>query len=160
MVKINSVFLLFITATVLFACRPAPLPSLEGDGNFEVRLGLDRQAAFYDARHLIGTPDAVFVGNRIFLNLSSVKSAKIIKDSPQQTIVELTLTKDAQTLLAELTSRNKGKRLCIIMNNSLVSAPVIKDKIDSTVLQITGHGVPEEFAELVYKVSQQNKTKK
>jgi len=63
--------------------------------------------------------------------------------------VTIEFDKDGADLFEGITERNIGKRLAIYIDNVLISAPVVNDKISGGLAQITGQFTLEEARELV-----------
>ena len=53
-------------------------------------------------------------------------------------IVLLTLTKEGQTVFADVTANNIGHQIAIVFDDEVVSAPVVNSKIDSETCEISG----------------------
>ncbi|MEK7178480.1 MAG: protein translocase subunit SecD [Patescibacteria group bacterium] len=64
-------------------------------------------------------------------------------------LVGLVFDKEGSELFAKITRENKGKILAIVLDGTIISAPVIIDEIKDGSAQITGQFTPEEAKELV-----------
>ena len=77
-----------------------------------------------------------------------VKSAIVVRGSLGQPEIDFTLTSDGATVFGEVTSANVGRRLAIVLDGQLYSAPVIQSAIESGRGQITGQFDLREAFEL------------
>ncbi len=65
-----------------------------------------------------------------------------------QWYVSVTFNREGMRVFGDLTAENVGKRLAIILDGNVHSAPVIKERIPSGQAQITGSFTPEEARDL------------
>ena len=68
-------------------------------------------------------------------------------------IVLLNFNKEGAKLFAKITERNVGKPVAIYIDNILISAPVVQEKIPSGRAQITGKFTPKEAKSLVQNLN-------
>lgn len=78
---------------------------------------------------------------------SDLKTAYISQDEFGRPAVGFELKSEAASKFAEFTSKNIGKRLAIVLEDKVVSAPVIRSRISDRG-QITGNFTPEEVRDL------------
>ena len=78
---------------------------------------------------------------------SDLKTAYISKDEFGRPAVGFELKSEAASKFAEFTSKNIGKRLAIVLEEKVVSAPVIRSRISDRG-QITGNFTPQEVRDL------------
>ncbi len=71
----------------------------------------------------------------------------------QEPVVALEFTKEGAKIFEELTEKNVGKRLAIYIDNQLISAPVVQEKITGGKAQITGNFTIEEAKKLAQNLS-------
>jgi preprotein translocase subunit SecD len=69
-------------------------------------------------------------------------------DQLEGPFVELTLTSDAARRFDELTGANVGRRLAIVLDGTVYSAPVIRERIPGGVASITGNFTVKEARDL------------
>jgi len=77
-----------------------------------------------------------------------VKSAIVIRGTLGQPEIDFTLTSEGATVFGEVTSANVGRRLAIVLDGELYSAPVIQSAIETGRGQITGQFDLREAFEL------------
>ncbi|MDP3880972.1 MAG: protein translocase subunit SecD [bacterium] len=70
-----------------------------------------------------------------------------------QIVVSLVFTSEGEELFAEITERNIGKPVAIILDDVIISAPVVQQKITGGQAQITGIGGIVEARELVQRLN-------
>lgn len=68
-------------------------------------------------------------------------------------VVSLSFTREGGDKFASLTEKNVGKRLAILLDNQLVSAPVVQEKISGGTAQITGNFTLEEAKNLAIQLN-------
>lgn len=76
--------------------------------------------------------------------------------APEQYNVLLQLTPQGRDILADLTEKNMGKRLAILIKGKLIMAPIIREQITEGVMQIVGGygGVSsQDLKELAYEIN-------
>lgn len=67
-----------------------------------------------------------------------IKSAKLELDDLQKPIVALTMDEEGAKIFSDLTEQNIGKYIAIFLDNQLVSAPSVKEKIPNGEAAISG----------------------
>ncbi len=78
---------------------------------------------------------------------SQLKDARASVDSRGKPAVNFELTDEGADIFGEATAKMIGKRLAIVLDNKVVSAPVVRSRISKSG-QITGDFTPEEAADL------------
>ncbi len=78
---------------------------------------------------------------------SDLKTAYVSRDEFGRPAVGFELKSEAASKFAEFTSKNIGKRLAIVLEGKVVSAPVIRSRISDRG-QITGNFTPQEVRDL------------
>lgn len=94
------------------------------------------------------TIDDLFISTGItgrYLSRASVE----FDQNTQAPLVGLEFNSEGGDLFAKVTKENKGKILAIILDNKVISAPVIQDEILNGKAQINGTFTPNEVKELV-----------
>jgi SecD/SecF fusion protein len=94
-------------------------------------------------------PEIVIVKKKAELGLSGdiVKSAQMGRGNLGEPIIEFTLTDAAGRRFGDVTRNNIGRRLAIVLDGQLYSAPNINSEIDNRG-EITGHFTQEEAQKL------------
>lgn len=82
------------------------------------------------------------------LNGSMLVDAKVGYDNNGQSAIEFKLNAQGASLFGDFTSKNVGKRLAIVLDGKVYSAPSIRERIGGGSGQITGHFTPEEARDL------------
>jgi len=89
------------------------------------------------------------VEKKALLTGADVANARVsIDQNTSEPYVSLELTGAGGRLFADLTSANVGRRLAIVLDGNLYSAPVIRERIPSGQAQITGGFTSEEATDL------------
>ncbi|WP_457625622.1 protein translocase subunit SecD [Persephonella sp.] len=78
---------------------------------------------------------------------SELKDARASVDSRGKPAVNFELTDEGAEKFGEATAKMIGKRIAIVLDNKVVSAPVVRSRISKSG-QITGNFTPEEAADL------------
>ncbi len=78
---------------------------------------------------------------------SQLKDARAGVDNRGKPAVNFELTDEGASIFGEATAKMIGKRLAIVLDNKVVSAPVVRSRISKSG-QITGNFTPEEAADL------------
>ncbi|WP_456403045.1 protein translocase subunit SecD [Persephonella sp.] len=78
---------------------------------------------------------------------SMLKDARTTIDQSGNPAVNFELTSEGAEIFGEATAKMIGKRLAIVLDNKVISAPVVRSRISSAG-QITGNFTPEEAADL------------
>ncbi len=95
----------------------------------------------------IATP--ILLENKILMTGDMVKDAQVrIGGSFNEPYVSLDLTSHGGKVFAHITEKNVGRRLAIVLDEVVRSAPVIRDRILGGSAQITGSFTHEEAADL------------
>jgi preprotein translocase subunit SecD len=78
------------------------------------------------------------------LDGSKLLDAKVSFDQNNQTVISFTLNSDGAAIFGDFTQNNIGKRLAIVLDGKVYSAPNIKERIGGGSGQISGNFTPEE----------------
>jgi preprotein translocase subunit SecD len=74
--------------------------------------------------------------------------AKVGYDKDNEPVISFTLNSQGGVIFGEFTEKNVGKRLAIILDGKVYSAPVIRERIGGGSGQISGKFTPEEARDL------------
>ena len=120
----------------------------------EVRLVTEAPSADSDAMMLTNkqqngspTQEVVHVKRTLLLSQAAVRAVWVWKRG-EVVGIDITLTDAAKTQLAELTRQNVGKRLAIVIDGRLRSAPKIMDEIDNGSFTVTSDWTLAEVQQL------------
>jgi len=94
------------------------------------------------------------VQKKILLDQTALKSAVAAKSGQDYWRVDFSLTPDGTRQFAEITSQNIGKRLAIVIDGRLITAPMIQSSITAGRGQITGTFTKQEARDLAAKLNQ------
>jgi RNA polymerase sigma factor (sigma-70 family) len=133
-----------------------PAPSV-----FQFRLVLNAPSAKADTMTVV-QPDAdaktaktLYVQKKVLLDQTDLKSASVITNQPAgKPWIQITFTDAGAKRFAKVTHQNIGKRLAIIIDGRLYSAPTIKSEIRDGKAQITGNFSVQEANDLAAKINQ------
>jgi preprotein translocase subunit SecD len=78
------------------------------------------------------------------LSGSIIKDSRVVRDNLGNPEIEFTLTPEGAKRFADVTRANIGRRLAIMLDGELHSAPVIQSAIETGSGEITGSFTPEE----------------
>ena len=98
-------------------------------------------------------PDVLNVQKAVLLDSSDLKNAKAGVDSLQHPIIEIKFTDDGAKRFADVTGKNVGRRLAIVIDGKLYSAPRINAAITGGEAQITGHFTKAEAENLAARIN-------
>ncbi len=98
--------------------------------------------------------DILYVQKAVLLDARDLKNTSVVTNTAfNQTEIEFELTTAGQKRFAEVTRQNIGKRLAIIIDGKVCSAPVIRSEIAGGKGQITGDFTPQEAKDLSDKIN-------
>ena len=133
---LKSIGLFLILVSVLpYPCEQ--LLAQESEPLLQFRLADDNETTGWKKMEVSGTDVSVFVSNEVSLNGAHVEKVSFYKDERGNPSVGLTLTEDGAKAMGVTTSKNLKKKLAIVLNGKVVSAPTIQSTIHKNV-QITG----------------------
>jgi RNA polymerase sigma factor (sigma-70 family) len=119
-------------------------PSAKADTMTVVRPGADAQA-----------DETLYVQKKVLLDQTDLKSASVITNRPAgKPWIQITFTDAGAKRFAKVTHQNIGKRLAIIIDGRLYSAPTIRSEIPGGQAQITGNFSVQEANDLAAKINQ------
>jgi preprotein translocase subunit SecD len=93
------------------------------------------------------------VEKAVLVDQTALKSASVSKDSLGRPIVDITFTKKGAEQFARVTQENLHKRLAIIIDGHLTSAPTIQSPITGGKAQISGNFSKEEANDLANRIN-------
>ena len=147
-------FILCLSAIVAIAAD-SKMPPV-----FQMRLVLDKPTV--DSEHFVvnqtnGLNGHVYVENLdvqniVLMDQAALKSVGTSTNIQGYQQIDFVLTSKGQKQFAEITSRNIGKRLAIIIDGKLISAPNIQSAITAGEGQITGSFSEQEAKDLAAKM--------
>lgn len=83
-------------------------------------------------------PVGYIVKKAAILSGKDIADAEVGVNSDQASVITLSLNEAGKKQLADFTAKNVGSVLAVVIDNQIVSAPTIREKIETGNLQITG----------------------
>ena len=126
---------------------------------FQLRLVADtptansEDMAVIDQRKNAGQQERLSVEKTVLIDQTGVKSATVRKDPLGQPQIEVSFTERGKKRLAEVTRDSLGKRLAIVINGKLYSAPKILSEISGGMAMISGNFTESEAKDLAGKIN-------
>ncbi len=150
-------------ATVALSGEKSGDGSTASSSAFQLRLVLDSDSPESDkmivstTNRLSGevSQEILYVQKKALLDHSAIESASVATNGHGGQQIDFTLTKIGQEQFAKLTRENIGRRLAIIVDGKVVSAPVIRSEISSGRGQITGTFTADEARNIATAISNQ-----
>ena len=149
---------------LLFACV-VPLAALAASSPaapiFQLRQVLDAPSG--DAEQMVlvhksgdtAQPERLYVQKKVLLDQTALKSARVIADKRSgNPLIEIVFTAEGKKQFAEVTRGNVGRRLAIVIEGRLCSAPVIRTEIPGGRAEISGSFNGPEARELAAKITE------
>jgi len=98
--------------------------------------------------------ETLYVDKKVLIEQRDMKVTWVITNAPQNQIeIGFELTPQGRQRFAEATRQNIGKRLAMIMDGQLCSAPVVQTEISGGKGLITGNFTPQRAKELSDKIN-------
>jgi preprotein translocase subunit SecD len=101
-----------------------------------------------DRQTKVETKVAYVVRKRTLLTGDAIQNAEVRIGDSGEPYVSITFNNEGARRFAEITDQNVGKRLAIVLDGNVHSAPVIRERIPSGQAQITGGFTPDEAKDL------------
>lgn len=101
-----------------------------------------------EIKGLQGTPTQLLLEKSAAVTGEHLTTASVGFDQYGQPIVQLQFDDKGAKIFDELTFKNIGKQLAIVLDDTVHSAPVIRDRIPNGQAQISGNFTPEEAGDL------------
>jgi preprotein translocase subunit SecD len=95
-----------------------------------------------------GTKRKVYLHKEAEITNEDIASAKVVADEGKDPFIEITFTKAGQKKIAKLTRDHKDKPLAILVDDKVISAPLVKSEI-SEKANITGKFTKDEAERIV-----------
>jgi len=93
------------------------------------------------------------VQKKVLLDQTALKSAVASTNGHGYSQIDFSLTPDGTKRFAEITGQNIGKRLAIVIDGQLITAPTIQSPITGGKGQITGSLTQQEAKDLAAKIN-------
>lgn len=145
-------------ALLLFAClagvaqasadKPAEKPRVK----VEFRRAETKPAEGLTEATIAGTKDKVYLPKMADATNDDIAEARSAEDGRAKPAVEIIFTKEGAKKMARLSEHHKDKPLAILVDEKVISAPVVKAKFSERAL-ITGNFTKEEVDKLVKDIN-------
>lgn len=119
-------------------------------------IGKTAQLQFYEVQEIPATKTASASSTIVPTNLTGadLQSASVVFDNQTgKPAISLQFTSDGGQKFADITGRNIGKALPIVLDNQIISAPVVSEKITGGQAQITGSFTIDEAKQLAIQLN-------
>ena len=128
--------------------QPAkPLP-------FQVQLVLDEAGENTEPMTNSSGGETLYVQKKPLLDHTAISSAKVEKNPLGAPVISVEFSEVGRELFALITKENLNKRLAIVLNGQLYSAPAIRSEISEGKAQISGSFTEQEAIELAGKLNE------
>lgn len=91
---------------------------------------------------------SLYLLGKMYVGGGDLVDARVTYDELQHPAVSLRFSKDGATAFEEATGANIGRQIAIVLDGSIISAPVVRSRISGGEAQITGSFTAEEAARL------------
>ncbi|MFP4026361.1 MAG: SecDF P1 head subdomain-containing protein [Candidatus Brocadiia bacterium] len=102
-----------------------------------------------------GTDTAVYVGQKVFLTERDIKSASLKRKPGNISQLQIVFTSEGKRKFSEATAESVGKPIAIIVDDTLVSAPIIMEKITDPQAVISGRFSQEKARDIADSLNAQ-----
>lgn len=119
-------------------------------------IGKTAQLQFFEVREIPATKTASASSQLVPTNLTGadLQSASVVFDSKTgKPAISIQFTADGGAKFAAITEKNVGKPLPIILDNQIISAPVVQEKITGGSAQISGTFTIDEAKQLTVQLN-------
>jgi preprotein translocase subunit SecD len=132
------------------------LPGISDTQQAASLIGRTAQLIFEEVKEVPGlkgaTPSATLVATN--LTGADLQSAQVVFDSQTgKPAISLQFSKEGGDKFAEITGKNVGKQLPIVLDNQIISAPVVEGQITGGNAQITGTFTIDEAKQLAIQLN-------
>jgi preprotein translocase subunit SecD len=132
----------------------AAQPAEKAGSKFELRRAESRPAEGLTEATVAGTRDKVYLHKEAALTSQDIAQARATTDLGDKPAVEITLTEGGRTKLAKLTEDHRGKPLALIVAGKVLSAPIVRGKIDQDKVLVSGSFTKEEVERIANGINE------
>ncbi|HJY99054.1 MAG TPA: protein translocase subunit SecD, partial [Patescibacteria group bacterium] len=132
------------------------LPGITDTQTAITLIGKTAQLQFFEIQDIPATQTASASSQLVATNLTGadLKSASVVFDSQTgKPAISIEFTDEGGKKFEEITGRNVGKTLPIILDDAIVSAPVVQERISGTSAQISGTFTIDEAKQLAIQLN-------
>jgi beta-lactamase regulating signal transducer with metallopeptidase domain/biopolymer transport protein ExbD len=127
---------------------PEPVEEADGGVRLEFRLAEETPADGLTESTILGSDHRIWLYEEVPLSEEHVKDARVVEQNGQVAI-ELLFTNEGRRRFAVLTRNKISKRLAILVDGKVLSAPVIREEIRGGKAHISGSFSREEAERIV-----------
>jgi preprotein translocase subunit SecD len=153
-------FLAAVISSIVFTVCASTneMAAAQDAATFQMRMVEDVTAGDCDCDDMVvvggvGPKETLHVLHGVLLGQNDLKSVKVETDSFGRPEIAITFNANGAKRFAEVTRNNIHKRLAIIIEGKLYSAPVIRSEIASGNAVISGHFSEKEAQEMVERMN-------
>ena len=143
-----------LIALAVVAAEPSPSKI------FQMRLVVDQpsgdseQFTLVQKSHGVEQKEILFVQKAVLLDQTDLKSATVSTNTSMEAAqIDIAFTEKGTKDFAEVTRENVGKKLAMIIDGRIYSAPIIRSPITGGTAQINGSFSEQEARALATKIS-------
>ncbi|EFC91927.1 protein-export membrane protein SecD [Dethiosulfovibrio peptidovorans DSM 11002] len=109
-----------------------------------------RSEASSESGAVVGSDEAgrIYLLGPVYVGGKDLKDAKATYDNLGRPVVSLEFNDDGAKLFDSATAENVGNQIAIVLDGTVVSAPVVQERISGGAAQISGRFTPEEARNL------------
>jgi preprotein translocase subunit SecD len=109
-----------------------------------------RSEASSESGAVVGSDEAgrIYLLGPMYVGGKDLKDAKATYDNLGRPVVSLEFNDDGSKLFDSATAENVGNQIAIVLDGTVVSAPVVQERISGGAAQISGRFTPEEARNL------------
>jgi len=145
--------LIFVMGCSYFAKSSPPVAPKNPD-LLQFRLVEEKEGPDTVAMKVMGKDETLHVNKQALLSALDVRSAKATRDRYRDSAaISLSLTQEGAGKFGEITAKNINRRLAIVVDGQLVSAPVIRSRVEGGEAVITGSFTMKEAQELASAIN-------
>jgi len=145
-------------STVLFACIACAMSgcaaphdfTAPGHARIEFRFAEDSPQEGTTPARLAGSDTVIHLHGNVEFSNRDLAGAKAIEDNVGHPALALIFTSEASKKLADVTAKNIGKKLAIVLDGDVLSAPILQGVIDGGEAIVTGDFTAEDVRKYVY----------
>lgn len=127
---------------------------------FQMRLVADKPSSQTERMTVVGNrqgtegKEVLYVQKAVLLDQTDLRSAAVNTNTPGGApVIEITFTDSGAKRFSKVTRQNIGRRLAIVIDGQVYSAPVIRTEIVGGKGQISGSFSEQEARDLAAKIS-------
>jgi preprotein translocase subunit SecD len=137
-----------------YFAKPSPPVAPKNPDLLQFRLVEEKEGPDTVAMKVMGEDQTLHVSKQALLNALDVRSAKATRGTPgHNTAVSLSLTREGAKKFDEVTAQNVNRRLAVIVDGHLMSAPVIRSRVEGGTAVITGSFTMKKAEELASAIN-------